>query len=163
MSKFGNLLSEMKKLNAKEQETSKDAGHTHLFEINVDGNGKTTKTIGDAPEHTHEIQEYEVMEANGHGHTLPEKKPKVNEKDTSEMIKNIINKDGGKVIKVDLFSNVLVIRASKDSKAQLDRFLQTGKKIGMIKNGRVEKMEGIYILSAVIDSSKSSKLKEGEG
>ena len=82
MSKFGKLLAEAKKvLNAEEQQTSKDAGHTHLYEVNEEGNGKTTKTIGDAPEHIHTIEEYDVKEANGHGHDLPDKKPKVNEKD----------------------------------------------------------------------------------
>jgi hypothetical protein len=81
MSKFGSLLESKKILNAENSETSKDNDHSHLYEVNEDGNGKTTKTIGNVPEHIHKIEEYEVMEANGHIHDIPEKTPKVNEKD----------------------------------------------------------------------------------
>lgn len=81
MGKFSKVLEAKKILNAEKAETSKDNEHSHLYEVNEDGNGKTTKTIGSVPEHIHKIEEFEVVEANGHIHDIPEKTPKVNEKD----------------------------------------------------------------------------------
>lgn len=50
--------------------------HKHKYEIDRDGNGKTTITIGKGPEHTHAIENYVVAPADfdNHTHTIEEKK-----------------------------------------------------------------------------------------
>jgi hypothetical protein len=49
--------------------------HKHKYEIDRDGNGKTTITIGRGLEHTHKIKNYEVKPAghDNHAHKIEEK------------------------------------------------------------------------------------------
>lgn len=89
MGKFSELLEAKKLIRAEKAETSKESGHSHLYEVNEDGNGKTTKTMGSVPEHIHKIEEFEVKEENSHIHDIPEKKPKVNEIDAKKRASEI--------------------------------------------------------------------------
>lgn len=53
--------------------TSKDlTEHTHKGDVNVDGDGDTTSTVGDAPDHVHKIFQWLVQPAEGHIHNLKE-------------------------------------------------------------------------------------------
>ncbi len=54
------------------KETSIDENHSHSFEVDDDGNGKTTSTIGDSSDHVHSIVEFVVKSAgiNDHIHTF---------------------------------------------------------------------------------------------
>lgn len=52
--------------------TSSNEDHYHTVTIDKNGNGKTTSVIGNFEEHTHEIYQWELLQAveNGHNHIL---------------------------------------------------------------------------------------------
>ena len=56
-------------LNEEDGETSEMEDHYHEFEVDDNGNGKTTKTI-DGKDHVHKIIEYVVQETHGHDHDI---------------------------------------------------------------------------------------------
>lgn len=54
--------------------TAKDqTGHSHIAEMNENGDGKTIKTIG-MKDHTHKVFQWIVQPAEGHIHNLEDKK-----------------------------------------------------------------------------------------
>ena len=48
-------------------------GHSHDYNIDDNGNGMTTKTIGNDAAYKHEIKTFKVLPSEGHKHTLIEK------------------------------------------------------------------------------------------
>jgi len=68
----------------------------------------------------------------------------------TQKIKDLINQDGGKVSQVNLFGDVLIIRASMDSRDQLERFLKVGLKNNLLINGEIEELRGKLVLSSLI-------------
>ena len=50
--------------------TSEEADHFHFYEMGKDGNGRTLKTIGEHPDHTHDIEESIIMTSDSHSHTI---------------------------------------------------------------------------------------------
>ena len=69
-------------------------------------------------------------------------------------ITKLITQDGGKVISVNQFDSVLIIKTDRDSKTQLERFKRTGLDLNMFKRAKIEINEDVAILSAVIKKSK---------
>lgn len=54
--------------------TSTDDDHRHSYVVDDDGNGKTTSTMPDSEEdHEHQIQDWKVLEADDHVHTINRK------------------------------------------------------------------------------------------
>ena len=68
----------------------------------------------------------------------------------TQSIKNLINQDGGQVSKINLFGDVLIIKASMNSRDQLERFLRVGLKDKMLINGEIEELRGELVLSSLI-------------
>lgn len=54
--------------------TSQDFGHTHGFEIDIDGNGRTISVEGEGGTHEHKIEKWVVMEIEDHDHELVQSK-----------------------------------------------------------------------------------------
>lgn len=61
--------------------TSKDGevAHTHEYSVDKKGNGQTTFTVGDAPDHIHDIKNWKVKKAGKDGHTHTIKQENMND------------------------------------------------------------------------------------
>jgi len=59
------------KLNEETGRTSFNGAHRHAHTYNVDkkGNGQTTRTVGNSPDHVHQIENNEVKPAGDDKHT----------------------------------------------------------------------------------------------
>lgn len=64
---------------------------------------------------------------------------------------DIITKDGGHVIKASQYADVLIIDATMNSKAQLDRMLKVGLENNVFKNGEVEIVKNKITFSALVN------------
>jgi len=71
-------------------------------------------------------------------------------KETEKVIERIIKLDGGKNVKANIFDSVLIIKACAGSAHQVKRFKRTGLDIGMFKRAKVEVLNGMVTLSALI-------------
>ena len=77
----------------------------------------------------------------------------------AQMIKGLIEKDGGFVISTNIFQNVLTLMAQLWSLPQLERFLNVGKEMGLILEGNIEKNRLVLILRVVMNRNGVMKLK----
>lgn len=69
---------------------------------------------------------------------------------TIEKVKALIEKDGGEIIRVDLFGDVLVVVATHSSIHQVTRFKTTGEKMGMFEDSEIEiKEKGVVFSTAL--------------
>ncbi len=72
-------------------------------------------------------------------------------KEIAQDFRDLLEKDGGSIISINIFENVLILKAHLWSLPQLERFLKVGKEMKLILNGKIEKEKLVLVLSASVN------------